>query len=283
MKDLRQLGGGFLLGILSIGLVLGGFALAMAEGGLIPAIVTRPSPTAVPQSAYPTLELLPSLEGASQPTLADITPSITPTHTLPPPPTACPPPAGWIAITVQPFDTLASLALTYRLDVASLKDANCLVSDELVGGSILYAPPLASNTQVACGAPAGWVIYIVQPGDTLYRLSILYRVSIAQLQQANCLGVSSAIFSGQRLRVPNVPVSTATFTPFVSPTVSVTVSQTLTPGLTVEITPSPSEAITATPGPEITNTPTVQATVPPSATLPPTEPASPAPQPSPTP
>lgn len=282
MKALRQIGGGFLLGVLSIGLVLGGFALAMAEGGLIPAIVTRPSSTVIPQSAYPTLELLPSLDGASQPTLTDITPSITPTYTLPPPPTACPPPAGWMAITVQPFDTLASLALTYRLDVASLKDANCLVSDELVGGSILYAPPLVSNTQVACGAPAGWVIYIVQPGDTLYRLSILYRVSIAQLQQANCLGASSAIFSGQRLRVPNVPVSTATFTPFVSPTATVTASQTLIPSLTVEITPSPTESLTSLP--EITNTPTVGVTVPPpSATLPPTEPASPTPQPSPTP
>lgn len=281
MKALRQLGSGFLLGILSIGLVLGGFALAMAEGGLIPAIVTRPSPTVIHQSAYPTLELLPSLEGALQPTLA-ITPSITPTH-IPPLPTACPPPAGWVAITVQPFDTLASLALTYRLDVASLKEANCLLSDELVGGSILYAPPLASNTQVACGAPAGWVVYSVQPGDTLYRLSILYRVSIAKLQQANCLGVSSAIFGGQRLRVPNVPVSTATFTPFISPTASVTPNQTLTPGLTVAITPSPTEAITETSEPEITNTPTVEATVPPTATLPPTEPASPTPQPSPTP
>jgi LysM repeat protein len=281
MKALRQLGGGFLLGILSIGLVLGGFALAMAEGGLIPAIVTRPSPTAIPQSAYPTLELLPSLDGSSAPTVAEITPSITPTHTLPPPPTSCLPPAGWIALTVQPFDTLASLALTYRLDVASLKDANCLLSDELVGGSILYVPPLASNTQVACGAPAGWVTYIVKPGDTLYRISILYRVSIAQLQQANCLGASSAIYSGQRLRVPNVLVSTATFTPFVSPTA--TASQTLTPGLTVEITPSPTVSVTETSPPEITNTPTVEATVPPSATLPPTEPASPTPQPSPTP
>jgi LysM repeat protein len=260
----RQLGGGFLLGVLSIGLVLGGFALAMAEGGLIPPLASRPSPTLIPQSAYPTLELLPPLDGATQTEALPETPTATPTNTLPPPPTACPPPFGWVAIRIQPFDSLDSLSRAYRVDVARLKEANCLLSDELVSGSILYVPPLASNTQVSCGAPAGWVVYIVQPGDTLFRIGLLYRVSVSQLQQANCLGASSAIYSGQRLRVPNVATSTATFTPALPATATGTATLTATLDLTADASPSP------TPTSSASNTPTQTPTVDPTATATPT-------------
>ncbi|MCG2786400.1 MAG: LysM peptidoglycan-binding domain-containing protein [Anaerolineae bacterium] len=239
----RQLGGGFLLGVLSVGLVLGGFALAMAEDGMIPALAPQPSPTAAQQSAYPTLELLPPLDGS---TLAVESPTPSQTNTLPPPPTTCLPPAGWVPISIQPYDTLASIAQTYRVDPFELQQANCLVSNELIAGSFLYVPPLPTVTRIACGAPAGWIIYIVQPGDTLFRISLLYRVSVSQLQQANCLGGSSAIYTGQQLRVPNVPTSTATFTPLTPVTATPTVSATLAPSLTIEVTASATPTATAT-------------------------------------
>jgi LysM repeat protein len=264
----RQVGGGFFLGVLSIALVLGGFALAMAEGGLIPPLVSRPSPTPIPQSAYPTLELLPPLDGSTQTTDSSETPTATLTNTPPPPPTACPPPAGWVAIAVQPFDTLVSLAQTYRIPVSQLKQANCLLSDELVGGSYMYVPPLATVTRIACGPPAGWVVYIVQPGDTLFRIGLLYRVSVAQLQQANCLGASSAIYSGQRLRVPNVATSTATFTPVISATVTLTATLELTVG--TPLSPTADLTLSPTPTPEASNTPTQTPTVGPTATATPT-------------
>lgn len=244
----RQLGGGFLLGVLSVGLVLGGFALAMAEDGMIPALAPQPSPTAVQQSAYPTLELLPPLDGS---TLAVESPTPSQTNTLPPPPTTCLPPAGWVPISIQPYDTLASIAQTYRVDPFELQQANCLVSNELIAGSFLYVPPLPTVTRIACGAPAGWIIYIVQPGDTLFRISLLYRVSVSQLQQANCLGGSSAIYTGQQLRVPNVATSTATFTHLTPVTATPTASATLAPSLTIEVTAS------ATPTPTGTATETV--------------------------
>jgi LysM repeat protein len=271
----RQLGGGFLLGVLSIGLVLGGFALAMAEGGMIPPLASRPSPTLIPQSAYPTLELLPPLDGATQTEALPETPTATPTNTMPPPPTTCPPPFGWVAIRIQPFDSLESLARAYRVDVARLKEANCLLSDELVSGSILYVPLLASNTQVSCGAPAGWVVYTVQPGDTLFRIGLLYRVSVSQLQQANCLGASSAIFSGQRLRVPNVATSTATFTPVLPATATGTATLTATLDLTADasLSPTPTSSASNTPTQTPTVGPTATATPTPvdTATIPPTE------------
>lgn len=277
----RQLGGGFLLGVLSIGLVLGGFALAMAEGGLIPPLVSRPSPTLIPQSAYPTLELLPPLDGATQTEALLETPTVTPTNTLPPPPTACLPPRNWVAITVQPFDSLASLARTYGITEMQLMDANCLVSTELASGSILYVPRWTAITQIVCTPRTDWAIYTVQPGDTLYRISLLYRVSVSQLQQANCLGASSAIYSGQRLRVPNVATSTATFTPVLPATATGTATLTATLDLTADASPSPTPTSGASNTPTQTPTvsPTATATPTPvdTATIPPTESASPTP------
>jgi LysM repeat protein len=268
MKAWQQLGSGFLLGTLSIGLVLGAFALAMAEGGLIPPLAARPSPTPIPQSAYPTLELLPPLVDAASPTEdSPETPTPTLTSTLPPPPTACLPPRNWVAIIVQPFDSLTSLARTYDITERQLMDANCLVSTELVSGSILYVPRWTNITQVVCSPRTDWALYTVRPGDTLYRLSLLYRVSVSELQQGNCLGASSAIYSGQRLRVPNVATSTATFTPIPPATATGTVTPTVTIDLTAQ-TPSP------TPD---SNTPTPVPDTPTATTPTPTEPASPTP------
>lgn len=272
MGTLRQIGGGFLLGALSIIIVLGGFALAMAEGGLVPAFAPSATLTRVQSEIYPTLELLPPLDGqlASPDPGQTETPVQTSTSTLPPPPTTCMPPSGWVAISVQPHDTLSSIAATYRISAVQLQQANCLVSNELVAGSFLYVPPLPPNTVIACGAPAGWVIYIVQPGDTLYRISLLYRVSVSQLQQANCLGGTTAIYAGQRLRVPNVPTSTATFTLTPISTATETPTATSTPG------PSATPTATQTTTPTNTETPVPSAT-PESPTATPTQESSPTP------
>ena len=260
MQALKQLGGGFLLGILSVALVLGGFAIAMAEGGMIPSFEPTSSPTAVFPTIFPTLPLLSSTEqnsAVNNPTIAVIS---TQTSTPPAPPTSCPPPAGWVAIIVQPYDTLNSLAQTFRISPSELQHANCLIGSELASGSFLYVPHLPTATNIPCGAPFGWITYLVQPGDTLYKISLLYRVSVTQLQNANCLGASTYIYTGQSLKVPNVSTSTATFTPPIPVTDTATFTSTFT------LTPSP-PVTTTEPPPSPTNTPPVEtATTPPSST-----------------
>jgi LysM repeat protein len=113
-------------------------------------------------------------------------------------------------------------------------------------------PPPASETLPACGAPPGWVIYIVQPGDTLYGISLLFGVSIAELQNANCLA-SVYVYSGQRLYVPNVPTSTspATQTSIASsvPTSTQTAPATLTPTVAVIVVPIRTGVSSPTPQP----------------------------------
>jgi hypothetical protein len=64
-----------------------------------------------------------------------------------------------------------------------------------------------------CGPPSGWVLHTVRTGETLESLSALYRVSVADLQKANCRGTMTFIVPGEKLYVPNVATSTPTFTP----------------------------------------------------------------------
>lgn len=259
MQALRQLGGGILIGILSLLVVIGGSSLALAEGyiGLPP----TPTQTASPTSPFPPT---PTVSGPT----VEPSPTIVPTLTnTPVPPTTCPPPSGWVLVTIQVGDTLQSLAARYRTTPELLAAANCLFSQELLPGYGIYVPPTSpTSPPVACGAPPGWIQYTVQPGDNLYQISLRYGITVPQLKQANCL-TSDTINVGQRLWVPNVP----TMTPPVTP--AELEFGTGTPELPTEPateTPTPTSPPTATDTVEPTDTPTPEpastSTEPPSPT-----------------
>jgi len=277
MESLRQVGSGLLFGLVCLAIVLGGFALSIAEGGMGATVATSSVFTlAAPATSVPAISptlLLETLTQAILPATDTPASTLTATFTPPPPPTNCPPPVGWVAIVVQIYDTLPGLAQTYRVSADAIRQANCLVSDQLVPGSFIYIPPLPTATPIPCGAPAGWVNYVVQPGDTLFSLSQKFRVSVATLQRANCLGSSTYIQGGQIIKVPNVPTST----PLKSATPSITVivieeetpTSTLTPSITL---PAPTTEIPpTTPVPSDTpippsDTPSPTETTPPTAT-----------------
>lgn len=280
MESLRQVGSGLLFGLVCLAIVLGGFALSMAEGGM--GAVAVPSSTwtpAAPATRVPAISPTLLLETPTQP-LNPITdtpaPTATETFTPPPPPTNCPPPVGWVAIVVQVYDTLPGLAQTYRASVDAIRQANCLVSDQLVPGSFLYVPPLPTATLIPCGAPPGWVNYVVQSGDTLFSLSQKFRVSVAELQRANCLGSSTFIQAGKVIKVPNAPTSTPLNSATPSATFIVIKEETPTPTLTLPAptteAPPTTEVPSQTPVPPSdtppppSNTPSPTATPPPTAT-----------------
>lgn len=251
MQPLRQLGNGFLLGIISVVVVLGAFALTMAEGGYM----ASTKPTATPSQTYPTiLPTLPLLLPTEENTSA-------PSATIMPSATMCPPPNGWVGLTVQELDTADSIALNYNIPAEQFKAANCLVQDVLIAGSIVYVPVQATSTRLPCGAPAWWVNYIVEPGDTLYAIGLRYQTGVAQLQQANCLGNSITIYAGQTIKVPNVPTRVPTQVP--------TQTETATATLTI---PVPVATSTNTVTPEFTTEAPIPATETPSETIePPSE------------
>jgi LysM repeat protein len=278
MGSLRQIGAGFLLGVISIAAVIGGFALSQAEGGAEAVMV---SPTVLPSTlivtVYPTIPLLTDTPRPTDSGLVTDTPVSTSTLlaslTPPPPPVSCLPPAGWVAIQIQGYDTLASLAQSYQTTIEAIKQGNCLFSDQLVSGSFLYVPPRPTATFIPCGAPYGWVNYYVVPGDTLFSISVRYRVTVADLQRANCLGSSTFIASGKPIKVPNVATSTVsvqiptwtaqpTFTlEAASPTLTLTPPATVTATL-APTTVVPSPTATTPPSPTLTPEPSMTPTTP---------------------
>jgi LysM repeat protein len=225
MNNFRTFFIGLLTALISIFIVLGSFSLAMTEGSGL-AIPTFIIPSAT--LPLPNLTPLPGWEGIATP--VPPTPA-TPTEAVPP---TCLPPKDWEQIIIQPGDRLEDLAQARGTTVKRLMEANCLDSTDLLPDTVLFIPPLkpthtatqpvkenksdvkvvSTYTQVPiqpipCGAPHGWVTYIVQPGDNLYRLSVQFHTSVYELQVANCLGGSTLITAGQKLLVPNV----ATITP----------------------------------------------------------------------
>lgn len=75
-----------------------------------------------------------------------------------------------------------------------------------VPGSQPQAQPQPTNPN--CPMPQGWMTYVVNPTDSLFRLSVVYGASVEQLQQANCMGSQTVILPGQVIYVPFVPTPT---------------------------------------------------------------------------
>jgi LysM repeat protein len=185
------------------------------------------------------------------------------------PPSECTPPEDWQPYFILPGDTLEELAQEYGISVSVLRSANCLQTDSIDPGSVIFVPdevptktdsPSATKTSSSdspsCGPPASWVQYTVVSGDNLYRLGIAFGVSIADLQWANCMGSSTVIRVGSKLWVPNrstnTPEVTNTKTPTKTPLPTSTPSHTSSPTSTSTATDTATNTPTYTP----THTPT---------------------------
>jgi len=282
-------------------LVVGAMALAMTEGMLLPA-------AAQPPTAEPPVTLETFFPGFATPT-----PRPTPTSRLvianaKPAAQICSTPSGWERITIAGGDTLTALADARGVSRELLMEKNCLVSANLIANKQLYLPPVPpsqtpqpltntvtvaasvtpSFTPVRCGAPRGWVRYTVQLGDTLFRLSTIFSISVPELQLANCLGWSSIIRAGEILYVPNVtprytatlsatpvpPTATRTLIPTSKPSTAtftpIPATPTFTPVFTATFTPTFTATFTFTPTVTRTPTPTSTGTNPPVPTSTPT-------------
>jgi LysM repeat protein len=263
MQNLRQLGGGVIIALISVILVIGGISLALAE-----TLPSQATPTPIPPTVsldFPTATFTAATVISETPS-STVTPIIVSfTDTLIPTNTvfvqvSCTPPTGWLRIATSSSDTIYSLAQRYRTTAESLSSANCLPSFDIPVGFALYVPPIPTVTVIPCGPPAGYVRrHVVQPGDNLYRIALSYGITYPQLQRANCMGSSTTIYAGQLLWVPNVPTltpvpgitvipdfPTATYTPnptdtSVPPTATYTFTATTAPTFTPSNTPpSPS-------------------------------------------
>ncbi len=119
---------------------------------------------------------------------------------------------------IQPGDTLSRIALSYNVTTQQMAQANNITNADLIlAGSTLIVP--CPTAVVATAVPntsgqggqggvttttTGQSIYIVEPGDNIYRLSLRFGVSMADLMRVNGLSASTmnTIYAGQELIIP---------------------------------------------------------------------------------
>jgi LysM repeat protein len=252
MQNARQVFWGIVTALVSFALILGALFLSVSEGNLhipsstlITTVSSTSSTSGIQESTTPIvitptpLHITQSATSESTTPTTTITPSLTQTV---PVPTAisCTHPAGWLTYIVQPGDTLSGLAIRYKRTILEISQVNCLDVNGLQSGMIIFLPPLPTRTPILCGSHRGWLIYYVQKGDTLYRLSQTFGVTVAMLQRANCI-------TGTLIRVGE-PL-------FVPPGGALFPSPTFDPSLDVPIpsdTPTDIFFSTDTPGPDFT-------------------------------
>lgn len=136
---------------------------------------------------------------------------------------------------VQPGDGLYRVALNYGVSVEALMAANGLSNpDQVYAGQVLVVPGSGGPAAPSVVSPSSGV-HVVQPGETLFRISQQHGVSVDALTAANSLLSASQIYAGQQLVIPGP--GAAPSTPPTSPAGSPELSGThiVQPGETLAI------------------------------------------------
>ncbi|MBP6786254.1 MAG: LysM peptidoglycan-binding domain-containing protein [Candidatus Promineofilum sp.] len=133
------------------------------------------------------------------------------------------------AYVIQPGDSLFRIALQFGVTVDDIVQANNIVNPNLIiAGQELVIPGVdgpaqgqpvpppaatvtAGTTPPVTGGTAveGGVIHVIQPGESLFRISLLYNVPMADIVAANELANASLIIAGQELFIPGATAATA--------------------------------------------------------------------------
>jgi LysM repeat protein len=265
--QLREAGNAFIIALISIILMIGALSISLVE--FVPELAPTFTSTVFPSPIPLTVTSTPMVTDTQ--VVVVVAPTFTPEPTFTPTitvtyPSSCNIPTGWGAIVVQAGETLDSIAIRYRVDKTQLSNGNCLLTNSLVPGTVLYVPPVPANTVAVCAPGAvGWArSYTIKGGDTLYSIALNYYTTANLLKSVNCRD-SDRIYPGEVLWVPGV----ATRTPYPTPLPGVTVTPYPTAPLTETALP-----FTTTPFPSETPIP-VTPTAMPTNTLAPVPTASP--------
>lgn len=155
---------------------------------------STPEPETTPASAVePVVE--PAITRDTGPTAAS-TPAATPVPTETPIPKTVP-------YTVQPNDTVSTVAEKFGILSQELRELNLLATDALQVGQVLRVPFTEGVTADGLPTPTPEPFtYTVQTGDTLFSIALKFDVSPNEIVAANTLADPNSVFVGQKLLIP---------------------------------------------------------------------------------
>lgn len=176
-------------------------------------------------------------------------------------------PPDWVLTPINPGESLFDLSLRYNVSAEKIRLANCLEPGSLLNLTALFLPnPAAPPAPTPpCGPPSTWRQYVVQRGETMFRLALRSGTTIAAILNANCL-TSTNLQAGQVIFLPPMgavpPTAVPTATPSSTATATATATATSTTTGTATIPPLPTTTATATSTATgtATNTPTASPT-----------------------
>lgn len=106
---------------------------------------------------------------------------------------------------VQPGETLFSISKEYNVSLNDLRDYNRLKSNEISIGQELYLPEAkATNSSgTRMDNPEKYLWHVVQKGETLYGLSVVYGTELEQLKKwnqllDNVISIGDSIIVGEK-------------------------------------------------------------------------------------
>ncbi|MGB3714608.1 MAG: LysM peptidoglycan-binding domain-containing protein, partial [Candidatus Promineifilaceae bacterium] len=117
---------------------------------------------------------------------------------------------------VQRGETLFRIALNHGLTTGQLAQANNIINPDVIyAGQVLIIPDGESETEVSPPEPESTMeqvsvsTYVVQRGDTLFRIALRFGVSTQAMAQANGISNPSYIYAGQTLTIPDAGSGTS--------------------------------------------------------------------------
>ncbi|HFQ93082.1 MAG TPA: LysM peptidoglycan-binding domain-containing protein, partial [Anaerolineae bacterium] len=209
-------------------------------------------PNATPTTAPPTFTPGPSPTPTETPLPTETpTPTLTPSPTLTPTPIASPTaqPDGRILYTIQPGDTLITLADQFGVALSDLYafnnfDQTTLLSigqQIIIGYSVLPdGSTLLPGFPNARVKPDGTIVHVVQPGDTMLGIAAAYDMTLEELAAVSELAADAILQLGQEVVVGHRPVPEEVGG---SSTSAVEVTETAVPA-TATMAPSPTATMT---------------------------------------
>jgi len=107
--------------------------------------------------------------------------------------------SGQVVHVVQAGQGLLEIATLYGVSVADIMAANSLTEQDILRiGQKLIIPGVTKRDVAAAQGD----VHIVQAGESLLSIALLYGVTVDELQQANDLNNPDAIYVGQELVIP---------------------------------------------------------------------------------